>query len=220
MDLLIIIKDLNYAQATAAPIDCTGYWSEWSRCSVPCGGGESTRTFYISKQAENGGEECETFAGTTQTQACNESTCTPARQVYDGACESGWEKGTYGCYKNVTNDNKTPSQAKSACEALNATLAEPRNATENEEIRNLITNNSWIGINDRQQEDTWVYDSDGTGIVYDNWNSNEPNNWPNLAVPSDDYPNEHCVELIKNSGKWNDMRCNHQMNYTCFKNPA
>jgi hypothetical protein len=57
------------------PVDCVvGEWSEWSTCSVDCGGGTQTRTREITIQPAHGGMECPVLS---ETQACNEQPCLP-----------------------------------------------------------------------------------------------------------------------------------------------
>ena len=53
----------------ACPVDCVvGEWSDWSCCSVVCGGGSQTSTRAILTPAANGGADCPV---TVQTQTCN-----------------------------------------------------------------------------------------------------------------------------------------------------
>jgi len=60
------------------PVDCVvSSWSEWSACSVECGGGSQQRTKSILQAASNGGSSC--VGPFTETQECNKQLCdTPA----------------------------------------------------------------------------------------------------------------------------------------------
>eukprot|EP01046_Picozoa_sp_COSAG06_P008208 COSAG06_NODE_412_length_16042_cov_52.419934_15_plen_446_part_00 len=57
------------------PVDCTGAFTEWSACSLPCGGGTQVREFIVTAVAEHGGE-CPSL-GVLQTQDCNTDACPP-----------------------------------------------------------------------------------------------------------------------------------------------
>lgn len=48
-------------------------WSEWSKCSADCGGGESYRTRDIAKEEKGGGRTCDGFL--KEIAACGQSTC-------------------------------------------------------------------------------------------------------------------------------------------------
>ena len=55
-------------------IDCQwGEWTEWSSCSLTCGGGVQLRSRVPSRQARNGGEECS--GSSAEQQACNSDSC-------------------------------------------------------------------------------------------------------------------------------------------------
>ena len=75
------------------------------------------------------------------------------------------------------------------------------------------SSDTWIGLNDRSNEDTFRW-SDGTSFVsssYKNWASGEPNNAGLLHFITGD---EDCV-VIKSSGEWNDKSCNDQKPFVC-----
>ena len=53
--------------------DCTvSGWSDWSACSLTCGGGTQTRTRTVTKQPTAGGQSCPSL---TDTQSCNTQGC-------------------------------------------------------------------------------------------------------------------------------------------------
>jgi len=62
-----------------AVVDCVGSWSQFGSCSATCGGGVRSRTYSITTNAANGGSQCPTFNGATETQTCNNNAC-PANQ--------------------------------------------------------------------------------------------------------------------------------------------
>ena len=53
------------------------------------------------------------------------------------------------------------------------------------------------GLSDYCDEGQFHWKSDGSEVAYNNWDSNEPNNYQD---------NEHCVH-INGRNKWNDIRC-------------
>ena len=72
-------------------------------------------------------------------------------------------------------------------------------------------NEFWIGISDRENEGTFVYDSDGKDLVWTNWNTGEPNDWRN---------GEDCVRSDDRSAgkyKWNDDKCDSKYSIICEK---
>ena len=52
---------------------CQGSWSDWSDCSLPCGGGTRTMTWTTTKEPQNGGTACP--SPTTKEEACNTQAC-------------------------------------------------------------------------------------------------------------------------------------------------
>jgi hypothetical protein len=67
-----------------ASVPCQGGWSDWSDCSLACGGGTRSRTWTTSPGGEplNGGTACP--SPLTQEEACNTGAC-PAEP-----CKGGW----------------------------------------------------------------------------------------------------------------------------------
>ena len=58
---------------TNAPVDCVvSDWSEWSPCSVPCGGGLKTHIRSVVTAASCGGAACPELS---ESQACNVQVC-------------------------------------------------------------------------------------------------------------------------------------------------
>ena len=101
--------------------------------------------------------------------------------------------------------------AKAQCEADGSFLAIPRSEAENDFFASLVPNeNIWIGINDIEQEGSFV-GVDGSEISWTNWFSGEPNNWNDedgVAISS--YTNVN--------GRWRDMDVNmdgNQLKFVC-----
>ena len=49
-------------------------WSEWSECSVTCGGGSQTRTRNCT-EPQYGGKYCSDLGSASETQDCNTDAC-------------------------------------------------------------------------------------------------------------------------------------------------
>lgn len=67
-----------------------------------------------------------------------------------------------------------------------------------------LGNDVWIGANDIALEKSWVW-PDGKTVTYKNWAHREPNN----------FGNEDCASMYRNTGKWNDARCSNQFPFIC-----
>ena len=67
----------------------------------------------------------------------------------------------------------------------------------------------WIGANDKDIEDDWVWESDKSKLVFSDWHVGEPDN----------YRNEDCGEIRWNKSlyKWNDAPCYKDRLYICEK---
>ena len=89
-----------------------------------------------------------------------------------------------------------------------AKLAEPKTSEEylaiKSSMESLSVTSFWIGINDRANEGTFVYESDASSLKYVNWGPGEPNNHGS---------GEDCVHSYFNS--WNDLPCNIPIYYVC-----
>jgi hypothetical protein len=79
-----------------SPIDCQ--WSDWSECSLSCGGGTQTRI--IETYPSNGGQEC----GNKATQDCNTQNCPIDCQWSD------WSECSLSCGGGTQTRSKTPAQ--------------------------------------------------------------------------------------------------------------
>ena len=80
----------------------------------------------------------------------------------------------------------------------NGKLAEPKSEAEDEIVSDLSPEVIWLGINDKNEEGTWVYQSDGSRIQYSNFSDPQPDNAGN---------NEHCVLTNWQNQGWNDDKC-------------
>nr|XP_002127919.1 collectin-46-like [Ciona intestinalis] len=97
--------------------------------------------------------------------------------------------------------------ANRSCAAIGARLAvaAPRNINITRRIGDhfgITSQHNWIGLNDIEQENTWVWENGERLLSSDaNWSSGEPTNWNGQVV-------EDCV-LLYHTGKWNDASCDY-----------
>ena len=92
-------------------------------------------------------------------------------------------------------------------------MFEPKSFRANNEVNEFAKTEAlgntvaiWIGIHDIINEGNFIYDSSNEAIVYENWNSGDPNN---------DWTGEDCTELRIDGGKWNDMPCTTKLSFAC-----
>ena len=104
-------------------------------------------------------------------------------------------------------EHKSYAEAKAVCIWHGKKLVEPKSSQANNVVTQLAQSQGifrfWIGVNDIASEGTFVYDSSGTTIVYENWNPGEPN----------DSGGEDCTEI--KYGNWNDMPCTTELSFVC-----
>ena len=97
--------------------------------------------------------------------------------------------------------------ASSTYNGLSGYLVTITSQEENDFIANNLSENSWIGASDAQQEGQWIWETgpeSGTALNdrYTNWNSGEPNNSGN-----EDYCGFYTSNL------WNDLPNSHNLSY-------
>ena len=83
-------------------------------------------------------------------------------------------------------------------------LASINNVDEKDFVLNLMEDDVWIGLNDIQEEGTFVW-QDGTPVSYNHWMSKEP------KVKT----RKNCV-LWEEEG-WKLTQCNKQKKYVCSR---
>ncbi|XP_042223021.1 macrophage mannose receptor 1-like [Homarus americanus] len=119
-------------------------------------------------------------------------------------CAEGWEQSNDHCYFFST-DEQTWSSAASVCSANDAKLASIVTWAEQDFIFDHQRSESWVGLNDRLNEGTYVW-SDGSKLTITNWNNGEPSG-----------TGENCVQIKADTGKWNDNSCDQKLTFSCKK---
>lgn len=96
------------------------------------------------------------------------------------------------------------SKVKTLCTELQATVATPKNAEENQAIQDVAKDTAFLGITDEVTEGQFI-DMTGGRLTYSNWKKDEPNNFGS---------GEDCVILLKD-GLWNDISCSSSFLAVC-----
>jgi len=56
----------------------------------------------------------------------------------------------------------------------------------------------WLGASDKVREGHFVWRTSMKPMTYSHWTRNEPNNFRER---------ENCVQMVKTTGRWNDIAC-------------
>ncbi|XP_070816864.1 neurocan core protein [Chaetodon trifascialis] len=171
------------------------------------------------------GESCEIDIDDCQSNPCqNGGTCIDeinsfvclCLPSYGGAtcekdtegCEHTWRKFHGHCYRYFSRRH-TWEDAEKDCREHSGHLASIHSLAEQNFIRGLSHDNTWIGLNDRTVEDDFQW-TDKMDLQYENWRENQPDNF--FAGGED------CVVMIAHeNAKWNDVPCNYNLPYVCKK---
>nr|XP_020476711.1 macrophage mannose receptor 1-like isoform X2 [Monopterus albus] len=116
------------------------------------------------------------------------------------------------CYK-PSADKKTWHNARHTCRTLGAELVSIMSMTEQSWLESylyLATSDVWTGLNDLRVPGMFSW-SDEHIVTFTYWAPGEPNN---VGL------NEDCVEMLHQTGRWNDVPCTELNTYICKKPKA
>ncbi|XP_076033567.1 macrophage mannose receptor 1-like isoform X2 [Oratosquilla oratoria] len=122
-------------------------------------------------------------------------------------CPEDWSEYRGHCYR-FGSDEESWTTARSKCQNWGGDLASITTWQEQDFIHLGTVDDSWIGLNDRENEDHYAW-SDGTKVTFYNWNYGEPSG-----------SKENCVELKYSNGKWNDLTCSFKKAYICKRHAS
>ena len=95
---------------------------------------------------------------------------------------------------------------------MDAYLPEPRSEGEYNILLNFVTNSVgygyqfWLGATDSANEGTWVWQSDGEVMSFDNWDPYETNT-----------ENKNCFYMYTSDGFWRYCNCIWRQSIICQK---
>ena len=140
--------------------------------------------------------------------ACSTITNFVCEKKFDAdiTCPEGWTLVGNKCLQLI-NEIRTYDEAVSHCISINGNLTEPRTDIEADQLRDFTNNKHvWIGINDKDQENKFIYESNGQEASFLRWSPNEPNNDP---------IDEDCVMTWTVDDGWNDKECDALLSFVC-----
>ncbi|XP_078573298.1 C-type lectin-like [Branchiostoma floridae x Branchiostoma japonicum] len=112
------------------------------------------------------------------------------------------------CYKAFA-ERKTYDEARQICAADGGLLAMPRDSATNTFIHELGGGEIlWIGLNDRNNENQWLFE-DGQNLAsagYNNWSPGEPNDF---------HGGEDCAVVYDTGHVWVDVQCSLTRGFVC-----
>ncbi|XP_076033572.1 macrophage mannose receptor 1-like isoform X5 [Oratosquilla oratoria] len=122
-------------------------------------------------------------------------------------CPKDWHEYRGHCY-GFGSEEETWTTARLKCQESGGDLASITTWQEQDFIHLKSSDDSWIGLNDREEEGKYSW-SDGTKVNILNWDSGEPSKG-----------DSNCVEQKYSSGKWNDVDCNEKKTYICKRHAS
>ncbi|XP_063858534.1 uncharacterized protein LOC135099855 isoform X1 [Scylla paramamosain] len=135
------------------------------------------------------------------------TTVTPTTTESQWVCENGWSLYESSCY-NVDDTVKLDwLQGQIYCNDINAEYVQITSSDEARFLKDLLTSDAWIGLNDKNTEGNYVW-TDGSPATFTEWFNGEPNN----------VKNEDCTEMRKSMDFWwNDSSCSNKKSVLCEK---
>ncbi|XP_041662853.1 CD209 antigen-like protein C [Cheilinus undulatus] len=129
-------------------------------------------------------------------------------------CPARWRMFHCSCYFFSARKTSWDS-SRQDCRNRDADLVVIDSSEEQEFLTNTLKGWAWIGLTDRDTEDTWKW-TDGTQLTLKYWGRGQPDS--NGRNPQ--WGEEDCVHIMNDRAKeanWNDMRCDRSMLWICEK---
>uniref|UniRef100_A0A3B5KZ46 C-type lectin domain-containing protein n=1 Tax=Xiphophorus couchianus TaxID=32473 RepID=A0A3B5KZ46_9TELE len=112
------------------------------------------------------------------------------------------------CYKPF-GDKKTWHAARRTCRNLGAELVSIHSMKEQSWVESylyLATSDVWTGLNDLGLPGMFMWSNEHI-VTFTYWAPGEPNNHDGFS--------EDCVEMLHQTGRWNDVSCTELNTYIC-----
>ncbi|KAK9537244.1 hypothetical protein VZT92_004878 [Zoarces viviparus] len=122
-------------------------------------------------------------------------------------CPEGWRRFSCSCYL-LSNETYSWEESRKDCRDKGADLVIIDSLEEQKFLSSIVTERSWIGLSDRDEEGTWKW-VDGTPLTEAYWYVGEPSNRGG---------DEDCAENLfdRNAERnWNDVRCDYSRHWIC-----
>uniref|UniRef100_A0A8C7XLE5 C-type lectin domain-containing protein n=1 Tax=Oryzias sinensis TaxID=183150 RepID=A0A8C7XLE5_9TELE len=143
---------------------------------------------------------------------------TALRSVSEYHCDPGYLLYGNYCYHLESEDVKSWQDAEDHCSRQQGHLASIHSQEDWVEsyfymgkALEKTTNNLWTGLNDLLVPGMFTW-SDDFEVTFTYWAPGEPNNHNGFS--------EDCVEMLYETGRWNDKSCSELNNYICKKPKA
>uniref|UniRef100_A0A3Q2WFW8 C-type lectin domain-containing protein n=1 Tax=Haplochromis burtoni TaxID=8153 RepID=A0A3Q2WFW8_HAPBU len=127
----------------------------------------------------------------------------------DKTCPTGWSMFSHSCYFLSARSGSWHSARKN-CIDQGADLVVIDSPEEQNFIASFTQKETWIGLNDIEQEGTWKW-VDGTPLTLQYWASGQPDNH---------YRREDCAHIRYKGTSWNDEGCDGSYQWVCEKTPS
>uniref|UniRef100_A0A4W6G0F4 C-type lectin domain-containing protein n=1 Tax=Lates calcarifer TaxID=8187 RepID=A0A4W6G0F4_LATCA len=133
-------------------------------------------------------------------------------------CPAGWMNFSYACYL-LSTVSASWDRGRQDCRDRGADLVVRDSREEQVEFisKIIIKQDTWIGLNDRDRENTWKW-TDGTPLTLAYWMKGQPDNGGRDLR----WGEEDCAHLqahTKTEENWNDLRCDASKQWICEKVP-
>ncbi|XP_038577170.1 C-type lectin domain family 4 member E-like [Micropterus salmoides] len=127
-------------------------------------------------------------------------------------CPAGWRMFSCTCYL-LSTKSETWGKGREDCKGRGADLVVINSYEEQEFLTKVINQDTWIGLNDKENEGTWKW-TDGTPLTLSYWFTRQPDN----GAGDPRWGEEDCAHIqasTKTGGNWNDLRCDNSLKWIC-----